>query len=231
VDLRRRFLQLPLSAGDFVVGHAPGPVGHRLRHAYWKRRLAHLGDDVVIDVGVYFQSPEHISIEDGAWIDRGVIILAGAPGGDRLTFEQANPDYVHAVGEVHIGRRTHVAPYCVLSGIGGISIGANCGIASHSAIYSYSHHYRNLGDRTDDTQYSFTPRARPDQQSMILRPVAIADYCAVGLHCVVLPGTSLRRGTWVASGSTVSGAFPAQSVVSAGTATSTKSIANLRIKE
>jgi acetyltransferase-like isoleucine patch superfamily enzyme len=225
----RRLLQLPLNAADFAVSYVPGPVGHRVRYAYWKRRLAHLGDDVIIDVGVHFQNPEHISIDDGAWIDRGVIILAGPPGGQRLTFEEANPAFTGAIGDVRIGKRTHIAPYCVLSGIGGISIGDNCGVASHSAIYSYSHHYRNLKDRDDKTQYSFTPRARPDQQSMILKPVAIGDYCAVGLHCVLLPGTTLHRGTWVASGTTVTGTFPEQTLVSAGGAT--KSIASLRIKE
>jgi acetyltransferase-like isoleucine patch superfamily enzyme len=218
------------SAWEMFVTHAPGRVGNRLRYRYWKGRLAHLGQGVTIDVGAFFQNPGRISIDDNAWIDRGVIILAGPPKGDRVTFSKPNPDFRLEIGEVRIGKYTHIAPYCVLSGIGGLSIGDCCGIASHSAIYSYSHHYRNLLDRSDDAQYAFTTRARPDQQSMILGPVVIADYCAVGLHSVLLPGTSLHRGAWIASGTVFTGTASGQTMTSNTREPSTRSIAMLRIR-
>jgi acetyltransferase-like isoleucine patch superfamily enzyme len=119
----------------------------------------------------------------------------------------------------------------VLSGIGGLYIGQNSGVASNSAIYSYSHHYRNLKDRTDRGQYSFTPLARLDQQSMILGPVFIGDYCAVGLGSVILPGVSIERGTWIASHTVISGAHPAQSLLFVDGETKAKPLSDFVIVE
>jgi acetyltransferase-like isoleucine patch superfamily enzyme len=160
-----------------------------------------------------------------------VVILAGPPGGGRLTHQKKNPDFELDVGEVRIGDHTHVAPYCVLSGIGGIDIGSHCGVASHSAVYSFSHNYRNAGDPDDGRQFAFTPRARPDQQAMILGPVVIRDYCAVGLNSVLLPGTTLERGTWLACGSVAAGRYGPQAVVSGDVTSVVKDVSELRIVE
>jgi acetyltransferase-like isoleucine patch superfamily enzyme len=134
-------------------------------------------------------------------------------------------------GDVYIGKGVHIAPNCVLSGMGGLYIGQMSGVAANSAIYSFSHHYRNLCDRKDDYQYAFSPLARPDQQSMIMGPVFIGDYCAVGLNSVILPGTSLKQGTWVASGSVVSGSFDEQSLLTMAQETVVKSIARFELKK
>ncbi|MDY7079446.1 MAG: hypothetical protein SXV54_21255 [Chloroflexota bacterium] len=216
---------------EMLINYLPGPMGYILRYRFWKRRLKHLGKDVKIDVGVYFQNPHYISLDDGSWIDRNVMILAGPPSAERVTYYKDNPDFTLNRGEVYIGKCTHIAPNCVLSGIGGMYIGRNSGVASNSALYSFSHHYRNLVDRTDTYQYSFTPRARPDQQSMILGPVVIGDYCAVGLNSVILPGTSMKKGSWAASGTVVSGALSEQSLMFYDQDINTKSLSNLNIKE
>ena len=57
----------------------PGAVGDRLRRAYYRRRLLHLGKDVRIDVGVQIVHPEHVSIGDRVWIDKYAVLLAGPP--------------------------------------------------------------------------------------------------------------------------------------------------------
>jgi acetyltransferase-like isoleucine patch superfamily enzyme len=78
-----------------------------------------------------------ISIGDHCWIDTGCILLAGRPvaGGRRII---RGNDIVDE-GCIDIGSNTHVAPYAVLSGMGGLRIGDNCGIGSKASIYSYTH--------------------------------------------------------------------------------------------
>ena len=225
-------IRMPKDFYKMLCIYYPGPVGFKLRYKYFKKRLKFLGKDVRLDVGIYFQNPEYIEIDNNTWIDRNVIILAGPPGSNRITYEKPNPDFKESIGEVYLGEYTHIAPNCVLSGMGGLHIGKNCGIASNSAIYSFSHHYRNLTNKEDRWQYSFTPLARSDQQSMIQGPVVIEDYCAVGLNSIILPGTSLKKGTWVKSGSVISGRFPEQSLVFTNPFDcQQRSLSHLRIRE
>ncbi len=216
MGLLRDLVALPWRSWVTVVAALPGPAGDRLRTRHWRKRLGHLGRNVRISEGAFFQNPGHIRIEDGAWIDRNVLILAGPPAPGRPTLVKPNDPFPIRPGEVHIGAGTHIAPNCVLSGIGGLWIGRACGVASNSTLYSYSHHYRNLTDPADQAQYSFTPRARRDQQAMISSPVFIGDHCAVGLNATLLPGTRLERGTWVASGTVVKGRWGPQVTVKAG---------------
>lgn len=222
---------LPMETWQLFVTCLPGPIGINLRRRFWKKRLGFLGKSVRIDVNVYFQNPQFIVIGDNCWIDRNVAILAGGPGSERITFVKSNSGYKGKAGEVTIGKNTHIAPNCVLSGIAGIHIGQNCGIAANSSIYSFSHHYRNLADRDDTYQYSFTPMARLDQQAMILGAVVIEDFCAVGLHSVILPGSTLMRGTWIASGSIVSGKHPQQTLVFHNRHSAKKNLGHLKIRD
>ena len=221
----------PIDLWQQLITYYPGTLGFILRRNFWKNRLKYLGKGVKIDIGTHFQNPGYITLDDKSWIDRNVIILAGPPYPGRITYEKNNPLFTLDRGEVYIGRQTHIAPNCVLSGIGGLYIGSNSGVASNSAIYSFSHHFRNLDDRDDFFQYSFTPLARPDQQSMILSPVYIGDYCAVGLNSIILPGACIKRGSWVASGSVIMGTYPEQSLVRTEQETATVSLAKYAIKE
>lgn len=213
------------------ITYLPGKVGFYLRYRYWKKRLKYLGEKVKIDVGVYFQKPNYISLDNNCWIDRSVIILAGKPRDGRITLKRENNDIKINTGEVYIGKNSHIAPNCVLSGMGGLYIGNNTGIASNSTIYSYSHHYRNLLNSEDIQQYSFTPLARDDQQAMIQAPVFIGDYCAVGLNSTILPGASLEKGTWVASNTVVTGRYSKQSLLQNNQSISIKELNGLTIKE
>ena len=227
----RSLLNFPSEVWKMIIGYLPGPIGYTLRQSFWRKRLNFLGKNVRIDIGVHFQNPQHVSLDDNCWIDRNVTILAGPPNSDRIIYHKKNSEFSLDTGEVYIGKMTHIAPNCVLSGIGGLFIGRNLTIASNSSIYSFSHHYRNLNDKSDTHQYSFTSLARIDQQSMILSPVVIEDFCAVGLNCVVLPGSTLKKGTWVACGTVVSGIYPEQSLLNYNQGIRTKTLSNLKIRE
>jgi acetyltransferase-like isoleucine patch superfamily enzyme len=228
----RTLFRIPKDLFQMLCVYFPGPIGFKLRYAFYRGKLKLLGKNVRIDVGTYFQNPEYVAIDDHVWIDRNVIILAGPPDPKRITYSKTNPDFRGKIGEVYIGKFTHIAPNCVLSGMGGLQIGKNCGVASNSTIYSFSHHYRNLTNSEDTWHYSFTPLARHDQQSMILGSVVIEDFCAVGLNSTILPGTTLKKGTWIGSGTVVSGRYPRQTlVISNSSENKQKSLSYLRIRE
>jgi acetyltransferase-like isoleucine patch superfamily enzyme len=224
-------LTVPIDIWQMIVTYLPGPLGYILRRNFWRRRLDFLGKNVIIDVGVYFQNAKYISIDDNCWIDRNVIILAGQASSKRITYYKENTNFKLDFGMVRIGENTHIAPNCVLSGIAGLSIGKNCGVAANSCLYSFSHHYRNLEDRNDSQQYSFTPRARMDQQSMLSSPIVIEDYCAIGLCCVILPGVTLKRGSWIASNMVISNNYEPQTLVYAETSMKTKDLSSYTIRE
>jgi acetyltransferase-like isoleucine patch superfamily enzyme len=120
-----------------VVQNLPGEVGFTLRYAYWRRHLKSLGKGTRIGCSVSFQNPSMISIGDHCWIDKGCILIAGRPvPGERRVIRGK-----HVVDEgcIDLASNIHVAPYAVLSGMGGLKIGDNCGIGSKASIYSFTH--------------------------------------------------------------------------------------------
>lgn len=221
----------PEEVWQAFVTALPGPVGFRLRERFWRHRVRYMGANVRIDVGVGFHSASHIHLSDNCYIDKNVLIVAGPLRRRRRTQHKDNPDYPLAPGEVFIGENAFVGPNCVLIGIGGLYVGRNAGIAANSSVYSVSHHYRNTEDVADEAQYSFTSQAGDDEEFVISGAVFIGDYCAVGLGSTVLPGTSLRKGTWVSSNTVVQGHYAQQSVIRSSKANTVESLSHLSIRE
>ena len=226
----RKVIGLPIELWGLLVTWLPGPVGLYLRFHFWRRRLKSLGVGTRIEAGVHIQNPAWVTIGSDSWIDRNALILAGPPREGRQPYTKENPNFRHAIGEVVIGERTHIAANVVLSGIGGMQIGDCVGVASGAKVYSFSHHYKNLCDAGDKHQYSFTPLARLDQQAMVLGPVVLEDHTAVGLNAVVLPGVTLGRGSWLGCGAVLAKDVPDQTLVSAGGEARTKSLEDLTVK-
>lgn len=208
---------------EWLIVDIPGPLGRRVRRLYWRQRLAHMGRDVQIDVGVQISRPEYVSIKDNVWIDNYVVILGGPPSlGEGPFRRRDNPDFMHAEGEIHIGSNVHIANYVVVQGHGGVVIGDNVGVASGSMIYSLSHHHSNLVDRSDPKKYKFTPMADRKDQSLISAAVVVGNDCAIGLKTVLLPGVSVGDGSWVASASVVAKTIPANALATGNPATVVK---------
>jgi galactoside O-acetyltransferase len=193
---------------DFAEGllrNIGGIIGVKLRYYYYKYRLGSCGKNVVIDIGVVFQSPKDIFISDNVWIDKYVLILAGKPNINRKIKIKELDAYKFSIGETHIGQGVHIAPFVVVQAHGGVMIGDKVGIASGSKLYSLSHHYRNLLDRDDKRQYYFTPMVDESEQSLIAAPIVVGSGCAISLNSIVLPGTLIPDGTWIGTNVTASG--------------------------
>ena len=183
---------------ESVIRNIDGFIGRKLRYVYYRRRLGQCGKNVVIEPGVFFQNPSCIYLHDNIWIDRFVILIAGPfnPGG-RKFIKRENHNYHGEPGHLILGNGVHIAPFALLQAHGGLSIGTNVTVASGAKVYSLSHHHSNLNDPLDNKRYSFSTMAPVADQFLILSPVVIDDNAAVGLNSVVLPGTTLKSGTWL----------------------------------
>lgn len=211
-------VQAALTLPQWVITSWPGSVGRRLRAIYWKQRLGAMGKNCVIDVGVSIHNPEYVFLGDNVWLDSYTQLIAGPPTHPERVKLKTTPGYRGRPGEIHIGSNTHVAPFCVLQGHGGIWIGRDSGIAAHSVIYSLSHHYRSgmdTGLPAYERMMKFTPMAPKEQQALIAAPVVIEDATAVGLNSVILPGSVIGRYSWIGAGSLVRGTIP-PGVIAAG---------------
>lgn len=212
--------QLPL----LVVTYLPGEPGVALRRRYYGSRLKHMGEGVRLDVGVQIEAPELVSIGDRTWIDRFVIILAGpANPGERKVGRKENPGFQGADGEVIIGRKCHIAPFAVLVGHGGLSIGDNCGVGSGGKLYSVSHHHRNPVDPEDGYLYRYTPFAPESEQALFIGPVVMEESSGLALNSTMLPGSTIGENSWVGMNSVVFGRIPPDTIAAGNPAEPVKS--------
>jgi acetyltransferase-like isoleucine patch superfamily enzyme len=199
---------------ELVVFNLPGEPGYRLRRVYWKKRLGHLGKNVRIEPGAYFQGARHIRIDDGCWIDRGVIILAGPDRSERPRRRLENPDFPLGVGEVYIGKGVHVAPHAIISGIGGAYISEGCVITAGCKLYSFSHHFRSDEDMAD-RGISFSRWSSDDSRQFMLEgPIFLDRNVGLAVNTTVLPGVSIRRDSFVLPHSVVKDSFDENSLIS-----------------
>ncbi|GHN02866.1 LPS biosynthesis O-acetyl transferase [Cytophagales bacterium WSM2-2] len=191
---------------EYFIRNIPGGIGRKIRYSYYKLVLGGCGKDVYIDIGVVITDPRSVFLGNHVWIDNYVLILSGPPGEGRKIYRKANPKYQYKEGELHIGDNVHIAPMTVIQSHGGVMIGANSGVASGSRIYSFSNHYKDLNEPADVGPFHFTPLAPLKNQAYVLSPVVLEEDTAIGLNSVVLPGTTVTKGTWLGVSSYIQGA-------------------------
>lgn len=220
-------LNLAKSTYLMILSYMPGEIGFRLRRFYWKKKLRYLGKNVLIDIGVYFQNPEFISIDDNCWLDKYVSILAGLDDSTREKILLKNKDYKGEPGVVHFGKNIHVAPGCIISGIGaGVYISDDCGFSSNCKLYAFSHHYRSRLNPGDATIH-FGPMAAENRQCLIEGPIYIGANTGIALNSVILPGVSILQNCFVTINSVVHyGRYKNNSIISGNPA----NISDIRFK-
>jgi acetyltransferase-like isoleucine patch superfamily enzyme len=104
-----------------------------------------------------------------------------------------------ASGRVRIGDRTHLDQFCVLSGLGGIDVGAGCAISSGCLVYSQAN--------------AFAPDAPIVDQPIERAPVTIGDDVLIGAGVTILPGVTVEDHAVVGAGSLVRARVPAWAIV------------------
>ena len=188
----------------------PGPLStirktlEALRLSWHRARLGALGRGCRIESGVSFHYPKRIRIGDGAGIGRNVTLRANtdqAPGielGERVSINDAVVINANR-GQVILGDRSWLGPFCLVYGNGGVTIGRDVLVAGHSSINTVSHRF----DRCD---------IPVNDQPVVIDPVVIEDDVWIGLNAVILQGVTIGRGTIVGAGAVVNRSLPPWSI-------------------
>lgn len=180
--------------------------GRKLRYKYYKKRLKYLGDNVLIDTGVFINGAEYISIGDNTHIDKNCILVGASKDLDlshRYLKIRDNISYKGIRGEITIGKDCHISQNTMLYGYGGISIGDNSTLSSDTKVYSLTSMAYNPYDRSEII--SIVPY---DGKSPTLEgPVVLANNVWVGLDCIISPGITLGNNSFVKSQSIVNNSF------------------------
>lgn len=207
-------LSLPASLWLLVVCHLPGQPGFAIRRWYWRKRLRHLGRNVLIGTGVQFQNPDYIAIDDNSWVDNNVTILAGLDKSDREKIRLPNKNYRGMPAVVHIGKNVHVGPRSLISGISsGVYISDDCGFSANCNVFAFSHHYRSKSNPAD-TRIHFGPMVPWNRQCIVEGSVFMGKNTGVALGSTILPGTSIPENCFVAINSVVApGRFSPNSII------------------
>jgi acetyltransferase-like isoleucine patch superfamily enzyme len=94
-------------------------------------------------------------------------------------------------GRISVGVYSCINHFCFISGAGGVTIGDDVMLGTHTVILSSEHGL----DRE-----SATPMTR---QPVALRPVVIEDNVYIGAHVTILGGVTIGTGAVVAAGAVV----------------------------
>ena len=104
---------------------------------------------------------------------------------------------IHNPENVRIGNRVSIAEFCHFWGGGGIEIGDDVMIASHTIITSLTHDYN----------------AEIYRGTLIRKKVKICNNVWIGAGAIILPGVTIHDGAVIGAGSVVTKDVPSHTVV------------------
>jgi acetyltransferase-like isoleucine patch superfamily enzyme len=128
-------------------------------------------------------------------VGRGVLWV-GDPkrivlGTDISIYGNTYIDFSGERGHISIGDHSHIDHYCVLYAQGGLTVGADCAIASGVIVYSQTNY---------DAANDGTPVANQPTKYAAVR---IDDGAWLGCGARILPGVSIGKGAHIGAGSVV----------------------------
>ena len=174
------------------------------------------GDHVVVSPDAFIEHPEVMEVGDHVTIMRG-FHMEGKPGtcrigndvsfhpncfivgtGARLVVEEHVGFYLGtylSLGDgpqcfIDVGHHSHFAPYCVLYGWGGLTIGPYCNIAAH-AVFATVGHQQAVTDR---------PMALGGRQT---GPITLVEDVWVAANCTITANTTIARGCIIGANAVV----------------------------
>ncbi|MCB9079909.1 MAG: acyltransferase [Anaerolineaceae bacterium] len=103
-------------------------------------------------------------------------------------------------GEIEIGDNCSINPFCVIYGHGGVKIGNDVLIATHTVIIPSNHNFSSLD--------------RPIRlQGNTSKGIIIEDDVWIGAGCKILDGVIIGKSSIVAAGSVVNKSIEPYSIV------------------
>lgn len=172
-----------------------GPLGYRLRQAWYRRTLLRCGTNLRIEPGVHIVGANHIMIGDNVWLDRGVTLIAGKP---RETVRIIGDKFTD--GLLEIGSNSHVGIQTVIQAHGGVRIGDCFTTSAGVKIYSFSNDPAEC--------LSGTMEFGQNKPGYRVTPVRIGRNVWLGLDSLVV-GASIGDNCFLRPKTLVTGSIPA----------------------
>ena len=172
---------------------SPGDVKARLTDLDQFRRRFFAGldneTDVTLGIGVEVTDPSQLRVGDGVEIRSHVRIRGSVAIGSNSSIRE----YVlldARGGRIQIGSNCSVNDYCVIYGHGGVTVGDDVRMATHSGIVAADH-------RFDD------PNVPIREQEVEPKPISIGDDVWIGANACILGGVEIGRGSVIGAGAVV----------------------------
>jgi acetyltransferase-like isoleucine patch superfamily enzyme len=102
------------------------------------------------------------------------------------------------IGDVQIGERCWIGPFCLLDGSGGLTIGKYCSISTGAQLLTH-----------DTVRWALSGGTAPYERS----PTHIGDCCFIGTHAVVLRGVTIGSHCLVGAQAVVNRDVPDNTIV------------------
>ena len=115
-------------------------------------------------------------------------------------------------GEVRVGKNVHLSVGCYILGNGGVDIGDYSGLAAGTRVLSVTNHYRSFKEPSRHNVY-FTINVPPENACFIYGPIVLKENVGIASHCVLLPGLTVHKDSFVSLASVARGTIKANSIV------------------
>ena len=160
-----------------ILKYWPGPIGFKLRQIMYSFLFKNMGKNVLIGHSTEITYPKSISLSEYCFIDHHVTLEG-------------------LFGSIEVGKRVHIAPYSIITGLGNVVIEDYVGIGAFCRIYSHS-------EAPVDGKRLCGPMIPEEMKGMITAPVRICKDALIGTGSVILPGATIGEGAIVAANSFV----------------------------
>lgn len=162
-------IRVPKNLIEWLIRDLPGPVGVIIRRLYYKLIFIKVGENVVIEEGVYFHG-NNIILDDWSYVERFCVI--------------------RCMSRFRLGKRTHLGiGVIVYAGLdSNIEIDDYSAIGSRTNIYSASHIYA-------PNKRMSGPLSKSDQVVIKRARIHIGKECFVGVASTILPGVNIGYGS------------------------------------
>ena len=114
---------------------------------------------------------------------------------------------IHAPENLILSDDVFIGHFNFVEASNGVAIGTGTQITNYVSILSHSSH---ISIRLYREQY----RNQTQPEGYISGKVTLGEYCFVGPHVTIMPGTTIGKGSLIQSHSLVKGVFPDFSIIS-----------------
>lgn len=192
------------------VIYMPGMLGRRLRSWFWSRRFKKCGKNLMIDEGVIIQGSEWISVGDDVWIDKYCVLIAGPVNMDsKIVKNSKNDKFEYLEGELVLGDKIHLAPFCIIQAHGGVFIGSNSSFSSGVKVYSLS----NLPNDPFNPRNKIFFTSLDNNSAYHMSPVVLDENVGAALNVIILPGVYISKNSFITPNSVVMTSFGTNSYI------------------